>query len=55
MRQLAPPACLSARPMGCAPRTLDDVWTVLFEIGLWPGLSVDAVIDRLETETRTNR
>lgn len=55
MHKLAPPAFSSARPTICAPRTRDDVWTVIFEIGLWPGLSVAAVIDRFEIETGTNR
>lgn len=38
-----------------APRRRDDVWTILSDAGLWLGLSVDAVIDRIETDPRTGR
>jgi len=33
----------------------DDLWSILADAGLWIGVSVDAVIDRIETEPRTKR
>lgn len=37
------------------PRRRDNVWTILTDAGVWLGLSVDAVIDRIETDLRTGR
>ncbi len=53
MQEFAQLTCSPDRPAGCAPRKRDGLWTILLEVGVWPGLSVDAVIDRFETETRT--
>ncbi|WP_206020983.1 hypothetical protein [Antarcticimicrobium luteum] len=43
------------RLTGRAPRKRDDVWTILADAGLWLGLSVDALLDHIETEPRTGR
>ncbi len=33
----------------------DEIRSILADTGIWPGLSVAAVIDRFETEPRTSR
>ncbi|MGD9865022.1 MAG: hypothetical protein AB7S99_17610 [Pseudodonghicola sp.] len=43
---------LCDRQAGTDAPTRGELWTILADAGLWPGLSVDAVIDRIETEAR---
>ena len=54
MQRPSPKVCPPARAAQ-APDRDADLRTILSDAGLWPGLSLTAVIDRIETEARTSR
>jgi len=49
------PRPLSDRLAGTSAQVASEVLGILSDAGLWPGFSMDAVIDRIEAETRIRR